>query len=97
VHFLLPALPVARSLYKIQCEKRSDASLEMTPEQINKEDNILVGSGPFKDVCGEVAEIRGRRRILPGFINTGYCLHAKPGFGRLERIKIMAPSYMMNA
>jgi hypothetical protein len=52
----------------------------MTPEQINKEDNILVGSGPFKDVYGEVAEIRGQTPHLARIYKYGILSACQTGF-----------------
>ena len=65
-----------------------DSGLEVTSERIRKGSVVKVVSGPLKDVCGEIVELRGKRRILLRFDSLGYCIHIELGAGKVEPLLI---------
>jgi len=67
--------------------KNQNCNIEVTSERVKKGDYIRVVCGPLKNVCGEVVEIRGKRRILLRFDSLGYCIHAEFGLNTIELIQ----------
>jgi transcription antitermination factor NusG len=63
------------------------AQVNVTSERISKGDIVRVIDGPLKNVTGEVAQIRGRRRLLLRFRALGYCVYAEIGLNKIETVK----------
>ena len=68
----------------MKCE---GSKVEVTSERVRKGDYIRVITGPLKNICGEVVEIRGKRRILLRLGSLGYCIHAEFGMNKVELIR----------
>jgi len=65
----------------------ANESIVVTSEPIAKGDLVKVCCGPFKDIHGEVVEIRGKQRLVLRFGSLGYCVHAELGSEKVEIIK----------
>lgn len=65
----------------------ANESVVVTSERITKGDVVKVCQGPFRDIQGEVVEIRGKQRLVLRFESLGYCVHAELGSEKVEIIK----------
>lgn len=64
----------------------ANESVTITSESVSRGDHIRVVSGPFKSVCGEVVEIRGKSRLLLRFGSLGYCVFVELGASEVEAL-----------
>jgi len=65
----------------------ANESVVVTSERISKGDMVRVCKGPFRDIFGEVVEIRGKERLVLRFGSLGYCVHTELGTNKVEIIK----------
>ncbi len=65
----------------------ANESVTVTSEPIEKGDLVKVCSGPFKNLIGEVVEIRGKQRLVLRFGTLGCCIHADLGMNKMEVVK----------
>ena len=67
--------------------KEESERVEVTSERIAKGDLIRVVEGPLQGVEAEVAEVRGKRRLLLRFKTLGCSIHIDLGANRVEILK----------
>jgi len=60
--------------------------VEVTSEHIRKGQMVLISDGPFKDVIGEVTELRGKKRILIRIRALGCTVHAQLDTDKIEQL-----------
>lgn len=64
--------------------KKENEKVEVTSEHIGKGDLIRVVEGPLRDVEAEVAEVRGKRKLVLRFRTLGCNVHVDLGANRVE-------------
>lgn len=64
--------------------ERENERVEVTNERIGRGDLIRVVDGPLKDVCAEVADVRGKRSLVLRFKTLGCNVHVDMGANRIE-------------
>lgn len=65
----------------------ANESVVVTSERISRGDTVKVCKGPFRDILGEVVEIRGKQRLVLRLGSLGYCVHTELGTNKVEIIK----------
>ena len=61
--------------------------IEVSTERIERGSFVRIVKGPLKGAIGEVAEIRGKQRILLRFASLGYCVQVDLGYNEIELLK----------
>jgi len=67
--------------------KEERERIEVTSERIAKGDLIRVVEGPLQGVEAEVAEVRGKRKLVLRFKTLGCAIHIDLGANRVEILK----------
>lgn len=67
--------------------EHENEQVEVSSEQIGKGDLIRVIDGPLKDLQAEVAELRGKRKLVLRFRALGCNIHVDLGTNRIELLK----------
>ncbi len=67
--------------------ERENEQVQVSSEHVGRGDLIRVVDGPLKDVCAEVADVRGKRRLVLRFRTLGCNVHVDLGANRIELLR----------